>query len=300
MTLDLNRLSTEQSNPNTANIDSVSTLEMVRLINQEDQQVALAVAAVLPEIAAAIDLIVAQLQQGGRLFYIGAGTSGRLGILDASECPPTYGVDFNLVIGLIAGGDGAIRKAVEGAEDSRELGATDLKAHHFSAEDVLVGLAASGRTPYVIGGLEYAKRLGAHTIAVACTPASEIGAIAEIAIEPLPGAEVVTGSTRMKAGTAQKLVLNMLSTGAMIKIGKVYGNLMVDVQPSNQKLIERCKRIVCEATGVDRTRAEALLDMTAYDVKLAILIEKTGLETAQAAALLQAANGYLQKAIDQV
>lgn len=300
MTLDLNRLSTEQSNPNTANIDSVSTLEMVRLINQEDQRVALAVAAVLPEIAAAIDLIAAQLQQGGRLFYIGAGTSGRLGILDASECPPTYGVDFNLVIGLIAGGDGAIRKAVEGAEDSRELGATDLKAHHFSTEDVLVGLAASGRTPYVMGGLEYAKRLGAHTIAIACTPASEIGAIADIAIEPLPGAEVVTGSTRMKAGTAQKLVLNMLSTGAMIKIGKVYGNLMVDVQPSNQKLIERCKRIVCEATGVDRTRAEALLDMTAYDVKLAILIEKTGLETAQAAALLQAANGYLQKAIDQV
>jgi N-acetylmuramic acid 6-phosphate etherase len=300
MTIDLDKLSTEQRNPQTAKIDSVSTLEMMRLINQEDQRVALAVAEVLPQIAAAVDLIAAQFKRGGRLFYIGAGTSGRLGILDASECPPTYGVDFGLVIGLIAGGDGAIRKAVEGAEDSRELGAEDLKAHDFNAEDVLVGLAASGRTPYVLGGLEYAKSLGAHTIAIACTPDSEIGRIAEIAIEPLPGAEVVTGSTRMKAGTAQKLVLNMLSTGAMIKIGKVYGNLMVDVQPSNQKLIERCKRIVCEATGVDRSRAESLLEITRYDVKLAILIEKTGLDAAQATALLQQADGYLQKAIDQV
>lgn len=300
MTIDLNKLSTEQRNPQTAKIDSVSTLEMMRLINQEDQRVALAVAEVLPQIAAAVDLIAAQFKQGGRLFYMGAGTSGRLGILDASECPPTYGVDFGLVVGLIAGGDGAIRKAVEGAEDSRELGATDLKAHNFNAKDVLVGLAASGRTPYVLGGLEYAKSLGAPTVAIACTPGSEIGQIAEIAIEPLPGAEVVTGSTRMKAGTAQKLVLNMLSTGAMIKIGKVYGNLMVDVQPSNQKLIERCKRIVCEATGVDRSQAEALLEITQYDVKLAILIEKTGLDPKQASALLHEADGYLQKAIDQV
>lgn len=300
MTIDLNKLSTEQRNSRTAKIDSVSTLEMMRLINQEDQRVALAVADVLPQIATAVDLIAAQLKRGGRLFYIGAGTSGRLGILDASECPPTYGVDFGLVIGLIAGGDGAIRRAVEGAEDSGTLGANDLKAHHFNAQDVLVGLAASGRTPYVMGGLEYAKSLGAHTIAIACTPASEISSIAEIAIEPLPGAEVVTGSTRMKAGTAQKLVLNMLSTGAMIKIGKVYGNLMVDVQPSNQKLIERCKRIVCEATGVERSRAETLLEITQYDVKLAILIEKTGLDAEQASVLLQKADGYLQKAIDQM
>jgi N-acetylmuramic acid 6-phosphate etherase len=300
MTIDLNKLSTEQRNPHTAKIDSVSTLEMMRLINQEDQRVALAVADVLPQIAAAVDRIATQLQQGGRLFYMGAGTSGRLGILDASECPPTYGVDLGRVVGLIAGGDGAIRKAVEGAEDSPELGANDLKAHDFNAQDVLVGLAASGRTPYVIGGLHYAKSLGAPTIAVACTPASEIGRIAEIAIEPLPGAEVITGSTRMKAGTAQKLVLNMLSTGAMIKMGKVYGNLMVDVQPSNQKLIERCKRIVCEATGVDRSRAEALLEITQYDVKLAILIEKTGLDAAPAANLLQQAEGYLQKAMDQI
>lgn len=299
MGIDLGKLSTEQRNPNTAQIDSVSTLEMVRLINEEDKKVALAVEQVLPEIAQAIDLIAAQFKRGGRLFYIGAGTSGRLGILDASECPPTYGVDFGMVVGLIAGGDGAIRKAVEGAEDSRELGMNDLKAHNFNVEDVLVGLAASGRTPYVIGGLTYAKTLGAHTIAIACTQHSQIGSLAEIAIEPLPGPEVVAGSTRMKAGTAQKLVLNMLSTGAMIKIGKVYGNLMVDVQASNEKLVERCKRIVCEATGVDRPRAEELLNLTRYDVKLAILIQKTGLAPEAAIQLLQQAEGYLQQAIDR-
>ncbi|MBF2050047.1 MAG: N-acetylmuramic acid 6-phosphate etherase [Leptolyngbya sp. IPPAS B-1204] len=299
MGIDLGKLSTEQRNPNTAEIDRVSTLDMVRLINEEDKKVALAVEQVLPEIAQAVDLIADQIKRGGRLFYIGAGTSGRLGILDASECPPTYGVDFGLVVGLIAGGDGAIRKAVEGAEDRPELGASDLKAHNFNAQDVLVGLAASGRTPYVIGGLAYANSLGAHTIAIACTPNSEIGRLAEIAIEPLPGPEVVTGSTRMKAGTAQKLVLNMLSTGAMIKIGKVYGNLMVDVQASNQKLVERCKRIVCEATGIERCRAEELLTLTNYDVKLAILIQQTGLTIEAATQLLQHAEGYLQRAIDQ-
>lgn len=297
--IDLSQLSTEQRNSRTAQIDQVSTLEMLRLINQEDQQVALAVEQVLPQIAQAVDLIAAQFKQGGRLFYIGAGTSGRLGILDASECPPTYGVEFGMVIGLIAGGDDAIRRAVEGAEDDRQLCAQDLQAQQFSAQDLLVGLAASGRTPYVIGGLDYARQIGAHTVAIACTQNSQIGAIAEIAIEPLPGPEVITGSTRMKAGTAQKLVLNMLSTGAMIKIGKVYGNLMVDVQASNQKLIERCKRIVCEATGVERDRAESLLALTHYDVKLAILIEKTGLSLAEAATLLQGTEGYLQRAIEQ-
>jgi N-acetylmuramic acid 6-phosphate etherase len=269
------------------------------LINREDQQVALAVEQVLPAIARAIDRIAEQFQQGGRLFYMGAGTSGRLGILDASECPPTYGVDFGLVVGLIAGGDSAIRKAVEGAEDNPDLGVADLKMHLFSQRDVLVGLAASGRTPYVIGGLNYAKQLGACTIAIACTPNSQIGSIAEIAIEPLTGPEVVTGSTRMKAGTAQKLVLNMLSTGAMIKMGKVYGNLMVDVQASNQKLVERCKRIVCDATGLSRAEAEQLLDLTHYDVKLSILIAKTGLPLEQAKPLLQEAEGYLQRAIER-
>lgn len=299
MYIDLDRISTEQRNPNTLHIDTLSTLEMVKLINAEDQKVAVAVAAILPEIAKAIDLIAAQFKQGGRLIYIGAGTSGRLGVLDASECPPTYGADPGLVIGLIAGGDAAIRRAVEGAEDSPAQGVSDLKAIDFNAKDVLVGLAASGRTPYVIGGLTYARQLGAQTIAVACTAQSQIGSIADIAIEALPGPEVITGSTRMKAGTAQKLILNLLTTGAMIKIGKVYSNLMVDVQASNEKLIERAKRIVCEATGVSRSQAEALLNETNYDVKLAILIAKTGLGCRQACQLLQDAEGYLQRAIDQ-
>jgi len=298
MTINLEKLATEQRNPNTLEIDLVSTLEMVRLINAEDQRVALAVEAVLPQIAEAVDCIAEQLKQGGRLVYVGAGTSGRLGILDASECPPTFRADPNQVIGLIAGGDQAIRRAVEGAEDSREQGAQALTAIAFTAKDVLVGLAASGRTPYVIGALEYANNMGAMTIAVACTHNSEIGAIAKITIEPLPGPEVITGSTRMKAGTAQKLVLNMLSTGAMIKLGKVYSNLMVDVQASNAKLIERCKRILREAVGIDRAQAEALLELTNYDVKLAILIARTNLSTEQAKQFLQEAEGYLQKAIN--
>ncbi len=297
MGINLDRLATEQRNPNTSAIDQVSTLEMVRLINGEDQRVAVAVAAVLPQVAQAIDRIAAQFHQGGRLIYIGAGTSGRLGILDASECPPTFRADPGRVIGLIAGGDRAIRQAVEGAEDSRDQGAEDLGAIALSAQDVVVGLAASGRTPYVLGGLAYARDIGATTIAIACTTGSEIGAIADIAIEVLPGPEVITGSTRMKAGTAQKMILNMLSTGAMIKIGKVYSNLMVDVQASNQKLVERCKRILQAATGCDRPQAETLLEATGYDVKLAILMAKTGADLAQAKQCLQAAQGYLQRAI---
>ena len=297
--IDLSQLATERRNPNTAQIDRVSTLEMLRLINQEDQLVALAVEQVLPQIAAAVDLIAAQLKLGGRLFYIGAGTSGRLGILDASECPPTFGIEAGLVMGLIAGGDAAIRHAVEGAEDSPEGCVNDLQSHEFNTLDVLVGLAASGRTPYVIGGLTYANSLSAHTIAIACSQNSQIGALAKIAIEPLLGPEVITGSTRMKAGTAQKLILNMLSTGAMIKLGKVYGNLMVDVKASNQKLIERCKQIVGAATGLARPQAEALLEATGYDVKLAILLAKTGLPLAESTQLLQQAEGYLQLAIDQ-
>lgn len=299
MNVHLDRLTTEQRNPNTWEIDNVSTLEMVKLINAEDQKVALAIAEVLPEIAMAIDRIAAQFKQGGRLIYIGAGTSGRLGILDASECPPTYGVDPNLVIGLIAGGDTAIRNAVEGAEDSHEQCVTDLKTIYFNSKDVLVGLAASGRTPYVLGGLAYAKQLQAYTIAIACTQQSEIGSIADLAIEPLPGPEVITGSTRMKAGTAQKLILNMLTTGSMIKMGKVYSNLMVDVRASNQKLNERAKRIIRDATGIDRDQAEYLLRETNYDVKLSIFIAKTGLDKAQAVQILQEAEGYLQKAIER-
>lgn len=300
MQIDLDRLATEQRNPNTLQIDRVSTLEMVKLINEEDKKVALAIEKVLPDIAKAIDWTAKQFKQGGRLIYIGAGTSGRLGILDASECPPTYGTEPGLVIGLIAGGDAAIRKAVEGAEDSREQCVIDLKAIDLNAKDVLVGLAASGRTPYVLGGLAYAKQVGAQTIAIACTEHSDIGSIADIAIEPLPGPEVVTGSTRMKAGTAQKLILNMLTTGAMIKIGKVYSNLMVDVQASNQKLIERAKRIICEATGVSRSQAEILLKETNNNVKLAILVAQTKLNQEQAMQRLQDAEGHLQSAIDQI
>lgn len=297
--IDLSQLATERQNPSTAEIDRVSTLEMLRLINQEDQRVALAVAQVLPQIVAAVDLIAAQLKQGGRLFYLGAGTSGRLGVLDASECPPTFGVEPDLVVGLIAGGDRALRHAVEGAEDSPEGAVADLQAQQFGAKDLLVGLAASGRTPYVLGGLVYAQSLGAHTIAVACSQNSQIGAVAELIIEPLPGAEVITGSTRMKAGTAQKLVLNMLSTGAMVKLGKVYGNLMVDVRASNHKLVERCKQILSAATGLSRPEAKALLEATDYDVKLAILLQKTGLPLTEAKLLLLQAEGYLQQAIDQ-
>lgn len=300
MQIDLDRLATEQRNPHTLQIDRVSTLEMVKLINEEDKKVALAIEKVLPDIARAIDGIAAQFKQGGRLIYIGAGTSGRLGILDASECPPTYGTDPDRVIGLIAGGDAAIRKAVEGAEDSRERCVVDLKAIDLNARDVLVGLAASGRTPYVLGGLAYAKQVGAQTIAIACTKDSEIGSIADIAIEPLPGPEVITGSTRMKAGTAQKLILNMLTTGAMIKIGKVYSNLMVDVQASNQKLIERAKRIVCEATDVSRSQAETLLKETKCNVKLAILMAQIELDRERAMQHLQNAEGDLQKAIDSI
>ena len=253
--IDLEKLTTESRNQNTLNIDKVSTLEMVKMINDEDKKVAVAVEAELPRIAEAIDEIVIRLHKGGRLIYIGAGTSGRLGILDASECPPTYGVSEELVQGVIAGGKEAIFRAKEGAEDSKELAVTDLKNKNITENDVIVGLAASGRTPYVIGGLEYANEIGAMTISITCNADSEVSKAAKISIAPVVGAEVVTGSTRLKSGTAQKLVLNMLSTGTMIKLGKVYGNLMVDVRATNEKLVERAKRIVCEATGVTKRRS---------------------------------------------
>ncbi len=246
--VELKKIATEQRNPNTMNIDTLSTLEMVKLINEEDHKVAEAVSLVAGQIALAVDLIADRLSKGGRLIYCGAGTSGRLGILDAVECPPTYSTDPEMVQCLMAGGYGAIYKAVEGAEDSKELGVQDMKNISFTAGDVLVGIAASGRTPYVLGCMEYAKALGAATVSVTCCPGSVLDTFADIGIAPAPGPEVVTGSTRMKSGTAQKMVLNMLSTGAMIKLGKVYGNLMVDVKPSNEKLIRRCVTIVCAAT----------------------------------------------------
>ncbi|MBR2519491.1 MAG: N-acetylmuramic acid 6-phosphate etherase [Selenomonadaceae bacterium] len=236
-------LTTEQINPATAHIDECTTLEMVRLINDEDKKIAAAVENVLPEIARAVDAIAESFSRGGRLFYIGAGTSGRLGVLDASECPPTFGVNPEMVQGLIAGGESALIRAVEGAEDNRQLAAENLREKNFSSADVLVGITASGRTPYVLGGVEFAKQLGAVTVGVSCVENSALAQAVDIAITPVTGAEALTGSTRMKAGTATKMVLNMLTTAAMIKIGKVRGNLMVCVQATNDKLRDRLKRI---------------------------------------------------------
>lgn len=299
MNIDLNKMVTEKRNLNTKDIDKVSTLEMVKKINDEDKLVAYAVEKELPQIANAIDKIAEAINNGGRLIYCGAGTSGRLGILDASECPPTYGVSPELVQGIIAGGMEAIFKAKEGAEDSKELCVEDLRNMNFTKGDVLVGIAASGRTPYVIGGLEYANSIGAVTVGVTCNPQSDIAAVAKIAISPVVGPEVITGSTRMKAGTAQKMVLNMLSTGAMVKTGKVYGNLMVDVKATNEKLVERAKHIVIEATEVSREKAEAVLEETNYDVKLSILMIMANLSKKEGKALLEENNGYIAKALEK-
>lgn len=267
----LKGLLTESRNPNSAQIDKCTTEEIVRIINAEDKTVADAVEKEALQIAKLIDAGVTAMENGGRLIYIGAGTSGRLGVLDAAECRPTYGVDDNTVVGLIAGGRGAMFSAVEGAEDSLTLAEEELRAIDFSSRDVLVGLAASGRTPYVIGGLQYAHSLGAVTGSVACTANAEISALADIPIEVLTGAEVVTGSTRMKAGTAQKMVLNMLSTGVMIRLGKVMGNLMVDVQATNDKLKARAVRIVMEAAEVDKATAELALQQNGGSAKKAIM-----------------------------
>ncbi len=298
--ISLNKLTTERRNPHTSHIDELSTIEMVTAINREDQQVPRAVEQVLPQIAQAIDLITEKLKKGGRLFYIGAGTSGRLGILDAVECPPTYGTAPELVQGLIAGGTPAIFKAQEGAEDNPTLAGEDLKAVGFSADDVLVGIAASGRTPYVIGGIEYAKKKQAPTIALSCSENSQIAGLADIAITPITGPEAVTGSTRMKAGTAQKLVLNMLSTGTMIKLGKVYGNLMVDVKTSNLKLEERARRIVMEATDCSRDEAIAALTKAEGRAKLAILLQLTGCSAEEGRQLLIKAEGKLGNALQEM
>lgn len=294
----IRQLPTEQQNESTAHIDQLSTLDMVRLINQEDHKVADAVQAVLPQIAAAIDCIVPALASGGRLIYCGCGTSGRLGILDAVECPPTYSVSPELVQGIIAGGMGAIFKAVEGAEDDPVLGRQDLEQLHFGSADVLVGIAASGRTPYVLGAMAYARELGAAVIAVTCAPGSPIDCAADIGIAPTPGAEVITGSTRMKSGTAQKMVLNMLSTGSMVKLGKVYGNLMVDVKPSNEKLRRRCVNIVCQATGADSDHAEKTLERCGWRCKTAIVMLLCGMDAEHAKAALCRSNGRVQEALE--
>ena len=291
--VELKKIATEQRNPDTMHIDTLSTLDMVKLINREDHKVAEAVGLVAEKIAQAVDVIADRLGKGGRLIYCGAGTSGRLGVLDAVECPPTYSTDPEMVQGLIAGGYPAIFKAVEGAEDSKELGVSDLKNISFNAGDVLVGVAASGRTPYVLGAMEYARELGAVTVSVTCCPGSVLDSFADIGIAPAPGPEVVTGSTRMKSGSAQKMVLNMLSTGAMIKLGKVYGNLMVDVKPSNEKLIRRCVTIVCAATECDEAAAVAALEACDYRPKTAIVMVLCGVDAETARAMLQKADGRI-------
>lgn len=296
--VELQKIATEQRNPNTMNIDTLSTLDMVKLINQEDHRVADAVGEVTDRIAQAVDVIAEKLAAGGRLIYCGAGTSGRLGILDAVECPPTYSTDPETVQALMAGGYGAIFKAVEGAEDSKELGVRDMQNIHFGPKDVLVGIAASGRTPYVRGCMEYAKQLGAPTVAVTCCPGSELDQFADIGIAPAPGPEVVTGSTRMKSGTAQKMVLNMLSTGAMIKLGKVYGNLMVDVKPSNEKLIRRCVTIVCSAAECTEAEATKALEECDYRPKVAIVMVLRGVNADTACAMLQKAEGRIAKVLE--
>jgi N-acetylmuramic acid 6-phosphate etherase len=296
----LGSLPTEARNPATEHIDSVSTLEMLQLINDEDAKIASAVRAELPSIARAIDEISARFELGGRLFYIGAGTSGRLGVLDASECPPTFSVPADLFHGLIAGGDRALRLSSEQTEDSPEQGAHDLAAAGFATEgrpDTLVGIAASGRTPYVLGALHYAKLMGAHTVGVTCVPHSAIATESDISISPATGPEVLTGSTRMKAGTATKLVLNMLSTGIMVRTGATYGNLMVNVRPSNAKLVDRALRIIAEAVGCDLQQATHLLHESGESVKVAIVMGKLHLPKQEAENTLFRAHNILTRAL---
>lgn len=297
---ELDRLVSEGRNPRTMDIDLLPTIDVLRKINDEDRAVPTAVEKVLPDIAAAVDRIVLAFQKGARLVYMGAGTSGRLGVLDASECPPTFGVPEGMVVGLIAGGPDALVRSTEGAEDDPKMGAKALQEIGLTADDVVVGIAVSGRTPYVIGGLNYARQVGATTVALSCNPASTIAGIADIAISPVVGPEVLTGSTRLKSGTAQKLVLNMLTTASMIRIGKSYQNLMVDLNPSNKKLVARAIRIVMQTTGCAPQQAKQVLAQTGNDVKLAILVTITGMGVEEARAALGKAGGFLRKAISDV
>ncbi|MDU4460190.1 MAG: N-acetylmuramic acid 6-phosphate etherase [Haemophilus parainfluenzae] len=293
----LSTLITEQRNPNSMHVDSLSALEIVQLMNQEDKQVPLAIEKCLPQIAQAVECIVTAFQQGGRLVYIGAGTSGRLGVLDASECPPTFGVSPEMVKGIIAGGERALRHPIEGAEDSKAQAVVDLQTIQFSSKDVLVGIAASGRTPYVLGALEYANCLGSVTVSIASNPNSAMANVVDIAIDTVVGPEILTGSSRLKSGTAQKLVLNMLTTASMILMGKCYQNLMVDVQASNEKLKARAIRIVMQATGCDKALAEETLKQAEQNAKLAIMMILSGLDRAQAESLLEKHHGKLQLAL---
>ena len=297
MGVDLNGMTTETRNPRTMQLDQMSELEIVTVMNEEDARVPLAIAKCLPQIAQAAAWAVEAFEQGGRLFYMGAGTSGRLGVLDAAECPPTFGVPQGMVVGLIAGGEKAFIVAVEGAEDSRELAVQDLQSHHLTAKDFVVGIAASGRTPYVLGGLDYARSVGCHTAAIACNPGSAVGKAADLAIEVNCGPEVLTGSTRLKSGTAQKLILNMISTASMVRIGKAYQNLMVDVMQTNEKLHTRAENIVMDATGVERSVARHAIDEAKGSVKTAITMLLADCDAAEAARRLEASHGHVREAI---
>ncbi|WP_124067208.1 N-acetylmuramic acid 6-phosphate etherase [Clostridium sp. E02] len=295
--IDLSKLTTEMRNMNTMNLDEMTSFEIAQIMNKEDEKVVKAVQEVLPEIATTIKWASGSLRGGGRIIYIGAGTSGRIGLLDAVECSPTFGVPPNMVTGLIAGGDRAFIKAVEGAEDSETLCEEDLKRIFLSSKDIVIGLAASGRTPYVIHGLQYANSVGCLTVAIACNKDSAIGKVAKLAIEPISGPEVLTGSTRLKAATAQKLVLNMISTGSMIEIGKVYENLMVDVQPSNLKLKERAQNIVMEITGCNRDEGITAIDKASGNVKTAIIMILLNCTVKEAEEKLEQSRGKIRNAL---
>ena len=290
-------MTTEQRNPDTMNLDEMTTLQIVTEMNREDAGIPAAIRPHLPEIAKVAQWGAESLPKGGRIFYMGAGTSGRLGVLDASECPPTFGVSADTVVGLIAGGPSAIMKAVEGAEDNRELGAQDLKDHNLAQNDLVIGLAASGRTPYVIGGIEYAKSIGCRTAAITCNEGSAIGKASDCAIDVVVGPEVLTGSTRLKAGTAEKMILNMISTAAMVQIGKSYGNLMVDVVLSNEKLQVRAENIVMQATGVDRETAKRTIASAGGRCKTAITMILADCTKEEAEQRLAQADGHVRKAI---
>jgi len=294
--MNIGALLTEQANPNSAGIDEMSTERVLQVINGEDAHVAPAVAAEIPHIADAVDRITERLQAGGKLFYLGAGTSGRLGVLDAAECPPTFGIPADLVQGVIAGGEAALARATEASEDDPEAGKRDLMARGFSEHDALVAIAASGRTPYVLGAVSYAQALGALTIGISCTPNSELAGAVAVAITPLTGPEVIAGSTRLKAGTATKLVLNMISTAVMIRLGHVFGNLMVNVQPRNRKLEDRARRIVARAAGVSEERAAELLEES-HSVRVAIVMAKLGVDRNTAELKLSAAGGHISEAL---
>ena len=297
MSLNLKNMSTETRNQNTMNLDIMTPLEVVTVMNQEDAKVPAAITPALPNIAQCVTWAIQSIEAGGRIIYMGAGTSGRLGVLDAVECPPTFGVAPEVVVGLIAGGEKAFVKAVEGAEDSRELGRQDLVDINLTKTDIVIGIAASGRTPYVLGGLAYAQEVGCHTVGISCNPGSAVGAAAELAIEVVPGPECLTGSTRLKSGTCQKLILNMISTATMVGCGKAYQNLMVDVMQTNEKLVVRAQNIVMEATGCDRETAAEKIGIAGGNAKTAItmILADCGLEEARAR--LEKAKGHVREAI---